>query len=183
MNRFQAFKYWYATHLHFKNFSYQMAKYGCNTANINKKLESMSEAQMFKFEWFANEYKTKEMLVLTSVECELSDVDVRYASKESVRECSNRMIGRRDSASYLIREMNELHRESNMQNLILGFMANRIPPEYILCRDPDCKELTEMRNDLDVLYLKRPIEKIIKYRAFFNPSKYRDLVHEEVQSS
>lgn len=171
MNKMAAFRYWFSVHMHFSVFSYQMQKYGTKAKPVLKKLDKMSEAELSRFEWFGNQYSTTEQLVLASIGCEFDGLDVRYAPKDAIKKSANEIMGRRDRLSYQLAEDHSNYADRTLDDLLIGVMAGKVSPEYILVRDPEAAKLEQIRSG-DAVYLKPIAEKLIKYRTFFNPSNY-----------
>lgn len=169
MNRMAAFRYWFSVHMHFTVFSYQMQKYGTKSKNVLNKLSKMSDGELSRFEWFGSHYPQTESLVLASIGCEFDGLDVRFASKDEIKSAANKMIGRRDRMSYQLQQDAEKYADRDLSDLLVGVMADKVSPEYILVRDPDMIELNRIRTDASKIYLKPIAEKLIKYRTFFNP--------------
>lgn len=181
MNITTAFGYYYGMHLHFSSEKYDMLKYGIKTDATINKYNRLTQAQRYRFEWCANKFAKTEDMVYACIGCELDNINIQYADKQSIIDSYINYKTRRESLTYRLK--NELTKyfnsdqEKDLNGLIFGYYSKIYSPEMVLIFDTVRNELYNKLHDKSFLFAHREILKLRKYLSFFNPSKYAYLLN------
>jgi hypothetical protein len=167
-----AFKYYTALHLHFNNLEYEMQKYGINTRAANSAWDNLSENHRFRFDWLANTYINDQELVLTIIGAELAGLSIRFDSKDDIKKTSNSIRSRRNAIKYHLENEKSKYDIEDMDSVIMSYFSGTCIPEYVLLRDNTTEILKTYLVKPEFSFARSEVIKLIKYRTFFNPTKY-----------
>lgn len=175
-----AFKMWWGLNLHFSSIDYNMLKYGYNTRPAQSKLDSMSKAKMYRFEWLGTRFPDTQDFVYAMLGCIFSDVDVQFGKKDDILEAYYKFKSRREGMTYNLKSnMSQYESEGcpDVTKLILKYLSGKYSPEFIILLCYDTDKLSEMYNSDSLSWARGSILKLIKYGAFFNAPKYLKIVN------
>lgn len=175
----KAFGYFYGIHLHFITEEYNVLKYGPNTKQAQMKFNSMSTEQRYKFQWLSAKFSETQDLVYACIAAEFAEIDIRYADKIEITNSYFEFKSRRESMSHTLKSnytKYEIDGEHPLQKAIFSYFAGDYAPEFILLLDRFENKLDSMYNSKTLSFAKPKILKLIKYKDFFNTSKYLDII-------
>ena len=179
MNQASTFFMYFGMNLHFTSLEFSVLKYGTITKAAQSKYESLSRACKYRFEWLSDKFPATQDLVYAYIGSQFDSVNAQFDSKEEVLDAYIKFKSRRESLTYSIKGDIANHESINMmpiQKLIFKYFVGEYSPEYIilLCEDSDV--LFELYNSPNLVWAKDKILKLIKYKSFFNVSKFSHLI-------
>lgn len=178
----KAYYFYNGLRLHFMSESYSFLKYGPATKQSISKYNKLSEAQRYKFEWLGNKFMKTQDMVYACLGCELDNINIQFAEKQTIIDSYIKYKTRRESLTYFLR--NEifnfftLYDKSNLnfKTLLLGYFCNKFSPEMLIVFDFDDIHISEAINNQEYVFAKESFIKLQKYRSFFNPKNYTHLL-------
>lgn len=175
MNQKLVFKIYYGIYLHFNSAMYSMLTYGIDTKATLSKFDKLSTEQLYRFDWLARKYTDTQDIVYAMIGCQFDGVNVCYGPKEAIVDAYYKFKTRRDTMSYVLERehiKDELTGHLPIDKLILKYMVGEFSPEYIILKTHNNDDLTDLYNNINFSWAKPKILKLIKYKPFFNFSKY-----------
>lgn len=175
----KAFGYFYGIHLHFVSENYNLLKYGPNTNNAKSKFNSLTVQQQYKFQWLSAKFSSTQDLVYACIAAELAELDIRYADKNEISTAFFEFKSRRESMTYALTSnynKYELTGQQPLSKLIFGYLSGEYSPEFILLLDRIENVLDTFYESKTLSFARPKILKLIKYRTFFNTSKYLSII-------
>lgn len=182
----KAFGYFYGIHLHFISEDYDVLKYGPNTKQAQAKFKSMSTEQKYKFQWLSTKFTETQDVVYACIASEFAEIDIRYADKVEITDAYFAFKSRRESMTHTLKSnytKYELDGEQPLQKTIFSYFAGDYTPEFILLLDKFDNKLDSMYTSKTLSFAKPKILKLIKYRSFFNTSKYLDIISNQNENT
>lgn len=174
-----AFKMVYTLNLHFTSLSYSILTYGNKTKGIDSKWDSLSILQKARYEWFGNKFPITQDLVYACIGSIFDGVNLHYGEKEDIFDSFLKFKGRREAISYRIKNdfnKHELTHFLNIDKLIFKYFVGEYSPEYMLMITKENNNLIRLYESPNLSWGRSKILALIKYRPFFNPENYINLI-------
>lgn len=179
MNIQKTFNMVFGMNLHFYVLDYSVLKYGTNTKAAAAKYESLSNAQKTRYEWLMRRFVSTQDLVYACIGCQLSEVNMVFGSKDDITDAFLKFKGRRDAMSYSLNVDIKKHKDGGFiatDKLIFKYLIDEISPEYVILLSHGTNDLEDLYNSPNLSWAKDKVLKLMKYRDFFNSSKYLHLI-------
>lgn len=179
MNLQKTFCMVFGMNLHLTVKSYSVLKYGINTKTAFAKYESLSATQKFRLEWLGREFVLMQDLCHACIGCQFDDVSILYGTKEDVRDAFIKIKGRREAITYTLKSNIKKHEDSGFiptDKLIFKYFVDEYCPEYVILRTHGTQDLENLYDSPNFSWGRDKILKLMKYRDFFNTSKYLHLI-------
>jgi len=178
MNSQTAFKMCHSLNLHFTSLKYSVLTYGNNTKSAQKKWDVLSPSQRFRYEWLAQKYPVTQDLVYACIGSQFADVSMQFGEREEIVEAFFKFKARREALTHTIKSdliKHELIDFEPVDKLIFKYFVGDFSPEYLLLITKDSDVLLKIFECPNFSWARIKILKLIKYRPFFNVSKYAHL--------
>lgn len=169
----------FGMNLHFTAPQYSVLKYGIQTKSAFTKYDTLKDGQKFRLEWLAREFVSMQDLVYACIGCQFDDVSILYGTKEDIRDSFLKFKGRREAITYSLKTDRGRHENSGFittDKLIFKYLVDEYSAEYVILLTHGTTELEDLYNSPNLSWAKDKILKLMKYRDFFNASKYLHLI-------
>jgi len=173
-----AFKICFGVNLHFTSEKYSLIKYGNETSAANSKFDSLTENQRYRFIWLSEKFASNTDLMYASIGCQFDDISIQHDIKSDVYDSYIKFKARREAMTYHLKSefsKYESIKGKSLDKLIFKYFVSELSPEFILCLAKD-NELENLYTNNNFTWARQKILKLIKYRDFFNISKYRPVL-------
>ena len=161
---------------------YSMIKYGISTKNILSKYEKLSDAQKYRYKWFAEKLGTNQNVLYAALGAEFAGVSCAYDSTSQVMDEYYKFKSRREGMSHFLKNdavQEEICGGFTQKSLIISYVGKKISPEYVILKHEQNNFLDAVLSDPEFLWAKPQLLKVNKYRDFFNHQKYQHLIYHE----
>ena len=165
--------------LHFTQKNYNIFTYGVDTLSSRTNYDSMSTAQLSKFEWLSTKFPDRQNLLYALIGAHFNDVNAQYDTKEAVLESYFKFKSRRESLTYVIK--NDIDKYSTLHNksfdkLFFKYLSGEFSPEFMLLLVNNSDDLISIYDSINFSWAQPKTLKLMKYESFFNVEKYLPLL-------
>ena len=184
------FKIVRSVQMHFTQPSFDIRKYGTNSATIQSQCKGkfgqgragpvVAACQyLSKFSIVENE----QDCVYLGIACALGEINPFYDDRTDVLDVYYAFKRRRESLAYVLKGEIESLQGTNFttEELLFQCFTKKLSPEYILLTNE--ASLGILLIDPSKTYLRPGVQKLIKYSAFFRPEIYTYLLHGNKETS
>lgn len=182
MNQQAAFKMYFGLNLHLTTLPYDLLKYGINTKVAQAKYDSLTQEQLFRFDWLASKFPDMQDLVFSCIGSQFNDVSVQFGLKQDILDSYIKFKSRREALSYTIKGEVIKHESENnvpLSKLIFKYFIGNYSPEYVILLSHGTDKLENLYDCSNLSWAKDKILKLIKYKSFFNATKYLPLIENQ----